>query len=144
MSCYDVLVLHLFKELVCGIFIAILLHLGKVALLWCHCSIHLSREGTTGVTFLLNSQHTPCFSILRPFNVLCTLCVWAESILWPTFWTEDDNPPRTALQFILLLQGFKTCWPEPAIPALEFVIWLEKQLSKQIRGVEFASLLVSH
>lgn len=70
MSCYGVLVLHLFKELVCGIFVAILLHLGKVALLWCHCSIHLSGEGTIGVTFLLKSQHTPCFPTLQTFNVL--------------------------------------------------------------------------
>lgn len=39
----DASVLHLLKELVGGVFIAILLHLGKVALLRGDCSINLSE-----------------------------------------------------------------------------------------------------
>lgn len=137
-GCYDVLVLHLFKELVCGIFVAILLHLGKVAFLWCHCSINLSGEGTTGVTFLLTSQCLP-----PSWPSKHTLCDWAEAILWLTFWTEDDNTPRTTPQLILLLQDLKTSWPKPAVPALKFVVRLRKQLSKHKRGMEFASLCQS-
>ena len=38
------LVLHLLEELVGWVFVAILLHLGEVALLWGHSSIHLKSK----------------------------------------------------------------------------------------------------
>lgn len=41
----SVLVLHLLKEFVGGILVAVLLHLGQVALLWRHRSIHLQTGG---------------------------------------------------------------------------------------------------
>lgn len=52
-GCCGVLVLHLFKELVGWIFVAILLHLRKVAFFWRHCSIHLRRVKQTRERLLL-------------------------------------------------------------------------------------------
>lgn len=43
--CRGGLVLHLLEELVSWIFIAILLHLGEVALLWGHSSVNLKCKG---------------------------------------------------------------------------------------------------
>lgn len=43
--CGGGLVLHLLEELVSWVFIAILLHLGEVALLWGHRSVNLKCKG---------------------------------------------------------------------------------------------------
>lgn len=42
--CGGGLVLHLLKELVSWVFVAILLHLGEVALLWGHSSVNLQSK----------------------------------------------------------------------------------------------------
>lgn len=45
---YEDLVLHLLKELVGGVFIAILLHLSEVAFFWSHCGIDLNMKAHLG------------------------------------------------------------------------------------------------
>lgn len=44
-GCGGGLVLHLLKEFVSWVFIAVLLHLGEVTLLWSHGSINLKSNG---------------------------------------------------------------------------------------------------
>ena len=101
-GCCGVLILHLFEELVGGVLVAVLLHLGEVALLRCHCSIHLLWEEGNQLRSLLNSQHTSLF-LKAKIN------------------TQEKTGRQEPVCNITFCWDCKTGWPNSATPPLGFV-----------------------